>query len=138
MKHIKPLNIVLVLIGGAIIFLGLNIGLGGMRTLGWQSTQDFLAITDVNAFHIQDNHIRFIGGIWFGVGAMFLMGGFALAKMRQTLILLSIFIAVAGLFRISAADTDILFSAAIAPSMVFELIGFPLLAWWLSRSGKQT
>jgi hypothetical protein len=137
MNKIKLLNSVVVIVGAAIIFLGLNVGLGGIKTLGWQSTRDFFSITDTATFHAQDSHIRFIGGVWFGVGVAFLIGGFAMSTFRPTLIIMSAIIAIAGLFRLSDMDTGVIFSAAIAPSLVFELLGFPLLAWWLIASGKQ-
>lgn len=88
MKKHYFLNIIVAVTGASIIFLGLNIGLGGIRTLGWQVTQDFVSITDAVIFDVQDNHIRFIGGIWFGIGAIFLIGGLALDKLRPTLITL--------------------------------------------------
>jgi hypothetical protein len=137
MNKINLLNSVVVIIGAAIIFLGLNIGLGGIKTLGWQSTRDFVSITDAATFHAQDSHIRFIGGVWFGVGAVFVIGGFAMRRFRSTLIILSVLIAVAGLFRLSGMNTEVIFSAAIAPSLTFELVGFPLLAWWLMESDKR-
>jgi hypothetical protein len=137
MKKIKFLNAVVVIIGAVIIFLGLNVGLGGIKTLGWQSTRDFVSITDAATFHAQDSHIRFIGGVWFGVGATFLIGGFAIRTYRPTLIILSAMIAIAGLFRLSGMDAGVIFNAAVAPSLVFELVGFPLLAWWLMASGKR-
>jgi hypothetical protein len=137
MNKIKLLNTVVVIVGALIILLGLNIGLGGIKTLGWQSTRDFISITDAATFHAQDSHIRFIGGVWFSVGAAFLIGGFAMSKFRPTLIILSTMISIAGLFRLSDVDTGVIFSAAIAPSIAFELIGFPLLAWWLVASGRQ-
>ena len=136
MQKTNLLNTVVVIIGAAIIFLGLNIGLGGIKTLGWQSTRDFFAITDAATFQTQDSHIRFIGGVWFAVGAVFVIGGFALRRLRPTLIILSAMIATAGLFRLSGMETEVLFSAAIAPSLIFELVGFPLLAWWLMASSK--
>lgn len=131
MKKINLLNLVVVIVGAAIIFLGLNIGLGGIKTLGWQTTRDFISITDAATFHVQDSHIRFIGGIWFGVGATFVIGGFAMRTFRPTLIILSAMIAIAGLFRLSGVDSGVIFNAAIAPSLVLELFGFPLLAWRL-------
>jgi hypothetical protein len=137
MNKIKLLNSVVVIVGAVIVFLGLNVGLGGIKTLGWQSTRDFVSITDATTFHAQDSHIRFIGGVWFGVGAAFLIGGFAMRTFRPTLIILSAMIAIAGLFRLSGMDTGVIFSAAIAPSLAFELVGFPLLAWWLIASGKR-
>jgi hypothetical protein len=131
------LNLVVVIVGAAIIFLGLNVGLGGIKTLGWQTTRDFVAITDAAIFYAQDSHIRFIGGIWFGVGAAFVIGGFTMRTFRPTLIILSAMIAIAGLFRLSGMDSDVILSAAIAPSITLELIGFPLLAWWLVMSKNQ-
>lgn len=137
MKNIVVLRIVVALIGVAIIFLGLNVGLGGMRTLGWQSSRDFIEIIDASGFGIQDSHIRFIGGVWFSVGVLFLIGGFKLDLVRQTLVSLSLAIGIAGLFRLSALDASVLLSSAVAPSMVLEIIGFPALAWWLVRAGRR-
>ncbi|MGR3713843.1 MAG: DUF4345 domain-containing protein [Shimia sp.] len=137
MNKINLLNVVVVIVGAVIVFLGLNVGLGGIKTLGWQSTREFVSITDAATFHAQDSHIRFIGGVWFGVGAVFVIGGFAMRRFRSTLIILSAMIASAGLFRLSGMDTEVIFSAAIAPSLTFELVGFPLLAWWLVASGKR-
>ena len=137
MKKINLLNLVVVIVGAAIIFLGLNVGLGGIKTLGWQTTSDFISITDAATFHVQDSHIRFIGGIWFGVGATFLIGGFVLSTFRPTLVILCAMIAIAGIFRLSGIDSGMIFNAAIAPSISLELIGFPLLAWWLVVSEKR-
>lgn len=137
MNRSKLLNLVVVIVGAAIVFLGLNVGLGGIKTLGWQTTGDFISISDAATFHVQDSHIRFIGGVWFGVGAVFLIGGFAMSHFRPTLIILSAMIAVAGLFRLSGMESGAIFSAAIAPSIALELIGFPLLAWWLAVSGRR-
>lgn len=137
MNKIKLLNSFVVIVGAVIIFMGLNVGLGGIKTLGWQATRDFISIADTTIFHVQDSHIRFIGGVWFGVGVVFMIGGFAMAKFRPTLIILSVMIAVAGLFRLSGMDGGVIFSAAILPSMAFELIGFPLLSWWLVVSGRR-
>ena len=137
MNKINLVNLVVMIVGAAIIFLGLNIGLGGIKTLGWQSTRDFISITDAAIFHAQDSHIRFIGGIWFCFGAVFVIGGLAMRTFRPTLIILSAMIAIAGLFRLSDIDSCAIFSAAIAPSIALELIGFPLLAWWLVVSGRR-
>ena len=137
MNKSNLLNVIVVIVGAAIIFLGLNVGLGGIKTLGWQAPRDFISISDATTFHVQDSHIRFIGGVWFGVGAVFLIGGFAMSKFRPTLIILSAMIAIAGLFRLSGMEGGAVFSAAIVPSIAFELIGFPLLAWWLVVSGRR-
>lgn len=137
MNRVNLLNPVVVIVGAGIVFLGLNIGLGGIKTLGWQSTRDFVSITDAATFNAQDSHIRFIGGVWFGVGALFMIGGFAMRSFRSILIALSAVIAIAGLFRLSSMNTEVILSAAIAPSLACELVGFPLLAWWLMVSGRR-
>ena len=125
------------MVGVVIMLMGVNVGAGGMRTLGWQISPDFIAVKDAIAFGVQDNHIRFIGGVWFGVGAAFLIGGIVLGRMCGTLIILCGIIAVAGLFRLTALDTSVIFSADIAPSLALELIAFPLLAFWLDKSRKK-
>lgn len=132
----KVLKSILVLLGIVIMVLGLNVGLGGMRTLGWQVSQDFISVVDADVFAVQDNHIRFIGGVWFGVGLVFVLGAFALAKLRITLVTLCLMIAGAGLFRFSAMDLGVVFSGAIGPSLALELVGFPVLAWVLFRSQR--
>ena len=132
------LRLILALVGLAIMMLGLNIGLGGIPTLGWQTSETFIAVTNETVFHVQDSHIRFIGGVWFCVGAIYLLGAFYYDKLRTTLITLSVAIAVAGLFRLSGLEGGAVFSAAIVPSLALEIIGFPLLAWWLLQTAKQT
>ena len=127
----------LTLAGLAIMVLGLNTGLGGILTLGWQTSEPFITITDQTVFHVQDSHIRFIGGVWFSVGAVFFVGAFMQDTLRPTLVILCAAIAFAGLFRLSGMDRGVVFSPAILPSMALELIAFPLLAWWLVRSGKR-
>lgn len=138
MKKRPMLRSVVALTGGAIVFLGLNVALGGIRTLGWQGPQDFVSVSDLVTYMTQDSHVRFIGGVWSGVGALFVAGGFALEKLRPTLIALCMVIAVAGLFRLSALDAGAILNLAIAPSMILELLGFPMLAVWLARTGSVT
>lgn len=44
------LKSVLALVGLAIMILGLNIGLGGIPTLGWQTSETFIAVTNETVF----------------------------------------------------------------------------------------
>lgn len=127
------LKSVLWLVGAVIMMMGLNVGLGGIVTLGWLSSADFVRISDVVAYGVQDNHFRFLGGVWFGIGLLFFIGGFKFTALRLTLIYLCLLIGLAGLFRLSAVDMDILFGAAILPSFLLETIGFPALAYWVWR-----
>ena len=134
MLKARVLNGVLWLVGAVIMMMGVNVGFGGIPTLGWLSPTDFVQITDAQTYGAQDNHFRFLGGIWFGFGLMFFIGGFKLDKLRPTLVCLCLLVGLAGLFRMSAMDMQILLSAAILPSFLLEIIGFPLLAYWLRRS----
>lgn len=129
------LRAILAIAGAAIVSLGLNVGLGGIQTLGWQGGQvNFLTVTDPAVFAVRDNHIRFIGGVWLAVGLFFLAGAVWFEKLRMVLIAMAAMIFVGGLARLSAADPTLLASAAIAPSLVIELILFPLLGLWISRA----
>jgi hypothetical protein len=121
------LRTVLAIAGAAIVFLGMNVGLGGIQTLGWQGSGDFVTVTDPALFAVRDNHIRFIG-------LLFLAGAVALDRLRTVLVALTAMIFVGGLARLSAADPDLLISAAIAPSLALELVLFPLLGLWVARS----
>jgi len=129
------LRAVLAVAGSAIIFLGLDVALGGIRTLGWQGgAAEFLAVTDETGFAIRDSHIRFIGGIWLAVGLLMVAGVFALDRMRNVLIALTGMIFVGGLARLARWDMAILTNPAVAPSLVLELVFFPLLGLWIAKA----
>lgn len=132
----KGINVVLGLVGLVIMAMGVNVGMGGIPTLGWFGSDEFILVAGTEVYDVNDNHIRFLGGVWFGVGAAFLVGCFKIEQLRQTLIYLCMVISIAGLFRFSAMNFDVVFSAALAPSLAFEIIGFPLLAWWLLAGNK--
>lgn len=129
------LRVVLALTGCAILFLGLNIALGGITTLGWQGGgTGFVTVADPVEFAVKDSHIRFVGGVWSSVGILMLIGTVAFQVMRQTLIALTAMVFVGGLSRFSVFDPDVLMSAAIAPSFVLELVLFPLLGLWVFKA----
>jgi len=39
-----------------------------------------------------------------------------------------------GLARLTSADPTLLMSAKIAPSLIAELLLFPLLGWWIHKT----
>jgi len=82
----KLLRIILALCGFAIIILGLNVSLGGIITMGWQGQTNFLSVSNPDAFAVQDNNVRFIAGVWTGVGVLFLLGAMMLERMRPVLL----------------------------------------------------
>lgn len=131
------LRLVLALVGGVIIWLGLNVGLGGIPTLGWQGPTDFVAITDQTAFSVQDNHVRFLGGFWLGAGLVMMLGAVFLQALNSTLMTLLAMVFVGGLARLSVSDAGLIFSAQILPSLFAELVVFPLLAYWIFCTRKE-
>ena len=138
MKSTYLLKSIIGLTGIIIMFMGINIGFGGIETLGWQISPDFVSVNNATQYAIQDNHIRFIGGVWFGIGAVFLLGTVAMKQVQTVLVTSCYIIAVAGLFRLSALDPNLILSIAIAPSITLEIIGFPLLAWWINSNSAKS
>ena len=130
------LRVLLGLIGLAIILLGLNVGLGGISTLGWQGPTDFISVTDSTAFGNQDNHVRFLGGFWLAAGLVMLTGAFALRRLRLLLMGITGMVFIGGLMRLSVLDPSVFFEGSIAPSLLTELVGFPLLGLWIAQSTK--
>jgi hypothetical protein len=127
------LRLILAIIGLIIIFLGFNVGFGGIRTLGWQGPTDYVEIVNSVAFRIQDSHFRFLGGVWLGIGIVFVAGTFAMHRLRTVLIVLCGVIFIGGIARLSAFDIRILLSLSVLPSLLAELVLFPALAYWIHK-----
>lgn len=128
------LRLILALCGAGIVFLGLNVGFGGIATLGWQGSPDFVVATDAYAYSVQDSHVRFLAGVWLGVGGLFLFGALLFKWLTSVLMVLCGLIFVGGLVRMSAFDSTPLLSGDIAPSLFAELFIFPGLALWIARA----
>ena len=132
------LRVILAISGLAVMALGLNVGLGGIATLGWQGSSDFFAITDAQTFAVQDNHVRFVAGVWFGVGALLSLSGVLFDKLRSVLLALIMLIFVGGLARLSSADLALLSSGEILPSLFAELMLFPMIGLWIYNTKETT
>lgn len=131
------LRAVLALVGAVVVFLGLNVGLGGIQTLGWQGgSVPFMSVTDAAVFAVRDNHIRFIAGVWLGAGLLMLAASLAFQRLRTVVVAISAMVLVGGLVRFSAADLSVLASMDVAPSLVFELVGMPLIGLWAARAER--
>ena len=128
------LRALLGLIGVVIVLLGVNVGFGGIATLGLQGPTDFISIEDADAFAVQDNHVRFLGGVWLGAGLLFIASAFYLTRLKGPLLALFAMIFIGGIARLSAADPALLMSANIAPSLLAELVLFPALAFWVHKA----
>jgi hypothetical protein len=129
----RSLKVVLALSGVFTIFTGLNRALGGMRTMGWQGATDFLQVISDHEYLIQDNHTRFLGGVWAGIGLLLLLSPLNLKALRPTLNLVFAIIFLGGLARFTAMRPDIVLGPDIVGSLIAELVGMPLLFLWVSR-----
>ena len=133
------LRVILFLSGCVIVWLGLNVSLGGIETLGWQGARNFIGIIDdVDTFNVQDNHMRFIAGVWSAVGLLMMLGSIKLNEMRSVLIACVYMIFVGGLSRFSEQDLSVVLGQDIAPSLLAELILFPMLGVWIYRATSKT
>ncbi len=130
MSSITAFRGVLVLAGAFIVLTGLNNGLGGMRTLGWLGPNDFLTIVDAQAFAVQDNHAKFLGGLWLGIGLAFWLGAWRPERFSQALRLVFALVFLGGVLRLASSNPEIAFSADIIGSLAAELIGMPILYLW--------
>ena len=127
------LRVVLAAAGAFILLTGVNVGFGGIATLGLQGPRDFFAVTDPTAFAAQDSHVRLFGGLWLAVGLVFAAGAVRPRALRPGLLLCCGLIFVGGLARFSALQPQVMFGPHLAGSVAAELVGMPLLALWLAR-----
>ncbi len=126
-------RVVLVLAGAFVVLTGLDNGLGGMRTLGWLGSNDFVAIVDAEAFAVQNNHAKFLGGLWFGMGLTLWLAAWSPHRFSQALKLVFALIFLGGVMRLASDSPEIAFSADIIGSLAAELIGMPILYLWHRR-----
>jgi hypothetical protein len=131
------LRAVLALSGLAVIAVGLNVGLGGIVTLGWQVAPDFVSINDSANFAIQDSHVRFHGGMFTVLGVALVAGAVLLPRFWSGLAILCALMPLGGLFRLSGGAGSV-FRPELATSLAFEFILFPFLAIAIWRTyGRQ-
>lgn len=134
LKKLPPLKIVLFLGGLFIVLSGLNIGLGGIQTLGWGGQKDFLTITKPTDFSIQDSHVRYVGGLWLGIGLLFLVSVFRLVQFKSFLLFSFVLIFLGGVLRLFQGEPETTFRLPVLGSLLGELIVMPLLFYWVNKS----
>jgi hypothetical protein len=131
------LRVVLILAGIVILFTGVNTAFGGMLTLGWQGQTVFFEVTDEHSYLVQDSHIRFLGGLWTGIGLLFIVASSNVERYQSALKFAFVLIFLGGLARFTQMQLGITFGKDIVGSLVAELVGMPLLYFWLSRTVKR-
>jgi len=126
------------ILGLVALWTGANVALGGIATLGLQGPTDFVAAIKADAYAAHDSHVRFLGGLWLGVGLLFLAGAWKLRPLKpaiQTALVLTI---IGGLARFSALRFDVQFGPDILGSFLAEVILMPLLLWWSTRIARSS
>jgi Domain of unknown function (DUF4345) len=135
-KKLIGLRIVLGLVGLYIILSGINIAVGGMPTLGLGGQSNFFKVTDMPPYLIQDSHIRFVGGVWLGLGLLFLLSTTNPLKYKPYLLFGCVLIFIGGLSRLFQAHPEITFGKNIIGPFLAEIIGTPILFTWISKTVK--
>lgn len=134
----KVFRTLLIVLGALNIFIGINIGFGGILTLGWQGQTKFLEVTNDYIYLMQDSHIRYFGGLYIGVGLFLLLAVTDLRKYQPALNLIFFLIFMGGLARFTMLRPDIIFGRDIIGSLLAELILMPILYGWLSKIVKSS
>ena len=132
-RHIG-LRLVLLLAAVFALFSGLDQALGGLRTLGWMGQPPFFDVTDQGAFLVADNHQRFLGGVWTGLGLALLVGQGNLRTHHAMLKLICGLVFLGGLARFSQLNLEVTLGPAILGALLVELVGMPLLYVWIGRA----
>jgi hypothetical protein len=130
------LRVVLVIVGGFFVFVGLNIGFGGIQTLGLQGTTQFLTVTQEARYLVQDNHVRFLGGVFGALGLFLILGASNLKRYQAGLRLAFALTFIGGLARFTSQRPDVVFGPDVLMSVLGELVLMPILYVWLSRTLK--
>jgi hypothetical protein len=132
----KAFRTLLIVLGALNIFIGINIGFGGILTLGWQGQTKFFEVTNEYAYLMQDSHIRYFGGLYVGIGLFLLLASTDLRKYQPSLNLVFALIFMGGLARFTMMRPDIIFGRDIIGSLLAELVLMPILYVWLSKIVK--
>lgn len=130
------LRTVLALVGALVLVTGVNVGFGGIATLGLQGPTDFFRVADLQAFQAQDSHVRFLGGVWLGVGLLFAAAAVRLNALRPVVCAALALVIVGGLARLSGGNLDLLLGPSVGPSFAAEILLMPVLLWWTWCGGR--
>ena len=132
-NSLTAFRIIIIILGVLNIFIGLNIGFGGISTLGWQGQSNFFEVTNESVFLMRDSHMRYFGGLYFGIGIFMILATSNLKKYQSSLRLIFILIFIGGITRFSMMRFDIIFGSDIIGSVLVELLLMPILYFWLLK-----
>lgn len=129
----RLLRLALILSGLLLVVIGLNLALGGIRSMGWHMPVDFMTVTDDLLFRRHDNNVRFFGGVFFALSVLVVLAGLWPRRLRWPVVAFLLAIPAGSVFRILAPGFDVFGDDYLAASILAELILCPLLALWLWR-----
>jgi hypothetical protein len=132
----RALQAVLLVLGAISAFVAVNVAFGGLETLGLQGSTDYVQVTDQDAYLIRDSHAHYYGGVYLALGLFLIYAATDVRRFRPTLNVVFAMIFAGGLARLTQLEPDVTFGADLMVSTVIELVGIPLLAWWVARSGR--
>jgi len=132
----RAFRVILLTVGLVILWTGVNVGFGGIATLGLQGPTDFVSATNPDAYAAQDSHVRFLGGLWLGVGLLFVAAAFRLRALKPAVQAALVLIVIGGLARLSAMRFDVTFGPQIVGSFIAEVALMPLLLLWSLRVAR--
>lgn len=131
------LRAILGITGLVLALLALNTAIGGAGTLGWQfPAVGFEAGEALNAAR-HDSNARFFAGVFCALSLIVAAGCFWLHALKPTIVAFLLAIAAGGLFRLAQAGYSPLTDTALLPSLLAEVIGAPLLAFWVVRQSQR-
>jgi len=136
-KSMTGLRVVFVLLAAFVIFSGLDQALGGLFSMGWMEKTTYFEVVNQAKFLQADNHHRFLGGVWTGLGIFMLVAATDLKKYQSGLNLAFAMVFLGGLARFSQMNVEVLLSAGVLWAVVVEVVGMPLLYLWLNRTLPQ-
>jgi len=131
------LHILLILTGIFIVFSGLDSALGGLLSMGWMESTSYFAVTNEHKYLEMDSHSRFLGGVWTGMGLLFLLAQTNLVKYQKELNYSFAIIFLGGIARFTQMNLDVTFGDEVLWAVVVELILVPIFYFWLAKVVQQ-
>lgn len=122
----------LVIVGLIIVFLGADVGFGGLRTLGWQGVKPYFTVTQDTVYQVQDSHMRFFGGLFVAMGVFVIWAARHLRQQQSALRLVFVVVFFGGLARFSQLRPDVVFGPQVVGALGAELLLMPVLFFWLN------
>lgn len=131
------LSAVLIVLGALSAFVAINVAFGGILTLGWQGSTDFVTITDQGVFDVRDSHTRFYGGVYLGIGLFFILAATNIRRYQSALFVVLALVFMGGLARLTQLQPEVTFGPAIITSMLIEIVLMPALFLWVRAETRQ-